>query len=234
MDKVTLKEKYCCPEVTEIMRDLVGKFNGSREDLVQFEKFFEKHMYTNLDAWNRFYNKETWEIDIELLLDKVFETAALFSPAIQDYFFACFDKDAKRTNANRRGEADYYILRKKIEERRQNSNMQGQAKPEKALPKTFAELFKTPDGETLAIKAMQRVGLVDEDATQWRDERTTGAIRAVFEALQDKGLIHKIELTPGCKLIAKRFGVKVVKNYPKASFTQVLRQEIKPYLTQQG
>lgn len=102
------------------------------------------------------------------------------------------------------------------------------------MPQNFAEMFKTADGENQAIAALVKMELIHADTSgryQWKDSsRTTGAILAVLEALHDAELIHQVKITPGCKLIAKRFGVKVVKNYPKARFTDTLRREIKWYL----
>lgn len=103
-------------------------------------------------------------------------------------------------------------------------------KPAVSEPRTFAELLKIPDDEKSVVSALVGAHLIFEDTTQWKDQRTTGAIRAVFEALEDAKMIHEIELTPGCRLIAKRFGVKVVKNYPKAGFTDKLRRGIKSLL----
>lgn len=103
-----------------------------------------------------------------------------------------------------------------------------------SIPTSFAELFKRPESIEVAIRAVENVGLVEQISHrqwQWISEKTTGAIRAFFEALQDTpGMIHKIKLTPGCKLIAKEFGVVEVKNYPSANYTPGLRKKIKAHL----
>lgn len=138
MEKFVLR--YNSPEITKIMQTLVEKFEVSKMDILLFVEIFDGHAYTNMDAGHPCYNQTTWEIDIEKLLSKIFETAAHFSPAVQDYFFACFDEDAKRKNIHRRGELDYYILSRKIEERRRNSNEQSQGGAAQLPPPAFADL----------------------------------------------------------------------------------------------
>ena len=224
----------CCPRTDAILQRAID-IGASEEVLRMFKDFFNQHPNSDLKVYTRARKKG--DGSFERLLAKALEDADQFEGKAKELLYECFVEDlaGRRDGENKRNnETLYAILVGKIEEHRRNSNAQGQARPEKVLPKMFAELFKTPDGEALAIKALQRAGLVDEDATQWKDGRTTGAIRAFFEALEDTGLIHKIEITPGCKLIAKRFGVQVVKNYPKAGFTEKLRRDIKSYLTQPG
>lgn len=224
-------EGTCCILRTGAILQRAIDIGASEEELRMFKGFFNLHPNSDLKVYR--LAREKGDGSFERLLAKALEDADQFKGRAKELLYDCFVEDLAglRGDDKRDNETLYAILVGKIEEHRRNSNTQGQARAENVLPKTFAELFKTPDGEALAIKALQRAGLVDEDATQWKDERTTGAIRAFFEALEDTGLIHKIEITPGCKLIAKRFGVQVVKNYPKAGFTEKLRRDIKSYLT---
>ncbi len=111
-----------------------------------------------------------------------------------------------------------------------------QAKPLRAgapTPTTFDELFLVDEEKAAAIDVAERLGLVGRNGDGnlvWDYDYTTGAILAFFQALQDRKLIYEVKPTPGCKMIAKKFGVKPVKNYKSADFTPSLRKTIKGHL----
>lgn len=149
-EKPIIKDGYCCPYTLEIMQNLVERYNVTQIEVRHFENFFVQHPYTNLDLGNVYRDKTTEDLDFEKLLSKIFEVANLFEGDIRDYFFACVDEDGERKNKHRIGETDWYILKKKIAERRNSTAsavptvQKGKVVPKRDLP-TFEEAVKEPE-----------------------------------------------------------------------------------------
>lgn len=105
-------------ETDIIMQTLKEKFDVGRAEVSVFKEVFNQHPYTNLDMGCVYRNKVTEDLDFNGLIDKVFALASVLSDEVQDYFFDCYIKDAEDQNKGRLGEPDFYIVKKKIEERR--------------------------------------------------------------------------------------------------------------------
>lgn len=139
IQKAQIKQRYCCFDTDKIMEGLVRNYEVTQIEVRHFEDFFNSHPYTNLDWGNLYRDETTKDLDFEKLLTKIFDVSSLFNDEVQDYFFTCFLMDAEIQNTRRIGETDFYILKKRIEERRNVSKSttkkkKKESKKEDALP----------------------------------------------------------------------------------------------------
>lgn len=123
--KPIIRDEYCCPSTTRIMKTLVQEFDVTQAQVRIFENFFHLHPYTNLDLGNPFRNKETMELDFEKLLLKIFQVADLFENEIKDYFIASVLADGEQENIGGFKEIDFQTLKNSIKMKLDSLNESG-------------------------------------------------------------------------------------------------------------
>jgi hypothetical protein len=219
LEKLPSGTKYCCPNTLHILQSLAGRFDISSTQIRLFEDFFFQHPYTDLSDGNKYRDGKTGDLDFERLINKVFEFSNLLDGELRDYFFRCFYQDTEYKNRHMVGEADSYILIKKIEERR--SSELPLSKPEMNLSKITSinpmpskslalyTFYRESQREYASLEGLNRKQIAEQIASE--NGLSANSFRQDLSAMQNKDKRLVRENIPRIKQV-----IDFLDEYPKA------------------
>jgi hypothetical protein len=200
--------QVCCqPHSGEIIKGAL-KIGLTVTELDVFLENFNQHYFADLGR-NPHYNSETGVLNVDVLIDEIFEIASLFSnPALQDYFIQSAVKEVQSRN-NSFWATNILRFNKRFAERMESRN----AKKETASETTFEGLFLDNVQPVEGVKLARRMGLINE-AGKWIYKTKEKQLAALWWIMKERNLVRTDLVADGkaVQIVARQFGISAAKN----------------------